>query len=68
MGYYTIRLSSSSQDTATIVTEFGKFRYNSLPMEMCSSRDIFQAKVDDRIGDIEGIRTYIDDILVLIKD
>ena len=29
----------------TIVTEFGKFRYNNLPMGMCSSGDIFQAKV-----------------------
>ena len=30
MGYYTIRIYPASQDTATIVTEFGKFRYNRL--------------------------------------
>ena len=52
----------------TIVTEFGKFRYNRLPMGMCASGDIFQAKVDELIGDIEGIKTYIDDILILIKN
>ena len=49
----------------TIVTEFGKSRYNCLPMGMCASVDIFQAKVEEMIGDIEGVKTYIDDILVL---
>ena len=67
MGYYTIRLSPASQDMTTIVTEFGKFRYNRLYMGMCASGDIFQAKVDKLLGDIEGVRTYIDDILVLRK-
>ena len=32
MGYYTIRLSSASQDMMMIVAEFGKFEYNRLPM------------------------------------
>ena len=68
MGYYTIRLSPAIQDMTTIVTEFGKFRYNRLPIGMCASRDIFQAKLDELLGDIEGVKTYIDDILVLGKD
>ena len=52
----------------TIVTEFRKFRYNRLPMGMCASGDIFQAKLDELLGDIEGVKKYIDDILVLSKD
>ena len=52
----------------TIVTEFGKFRYNRLPMGTCALGDIFQAKVDDLLSDIKGVKTYIDDILVLRKD
>ena len=48
-----------------IVTEFGKFRYNGLPMGMCDLGDIFQSKVDKLLVDIEGVKTYIDDILVL---
>ena len=51
----------------TIITEFGKFRYNSLPMVMCASGDIFQAKLDKLHGDIEGIKTYINGIIVLRK-
>ena len=68
MGYHNIRLYPAIQDMATIVTEFEKFRYNRLPMGMYASRDIFQAKVDDLLGDIEGVKTYIGDILVLSKD
>ena len=52
----------------TIVTEFDKFRYNCLSMDMCASGDIFQAKVYELLGDIEGVKTYTNDILVLIKD
>ena len=43
----------------TIVTEFGKFRYNRLPIGMCASGDIFQAKVDDLLSDIEGFKACI---------
>ena len=68
MVYYTIRLSPASQYMTTIVTEFGKFGYNHLPMGMCTSGDIFQAKVDKLLGDIEGFKTYIVDILVLSRD
>ena len=68
MGYYTIRLSPASQDMTTIVTEFGKFRYNRLPMGMCASGDIFQAKVDELLDAIGGIKSYTDGILVLSED
>ena len=68
MGYYTIRLYPTSQDMTTIITEFYKFRYNCLPMGMCASGDIFQDNVDKLLSDIEGVKTYIGYIIVLIKD
>ena len=37
-------------------------------MGMCASVDIFQAKVDKLLVDIEGVKTYIGDILILSKD
>ena len=37
-------------------------------MGMCASGDIFQANVDELLGDIEGVKTYFGDILVLSKD
>ena len=68
MGYYKIRIYPASQDITTIVTEFGKFRYNRLPMFMFASGDILQSKVDNLLGYIKGVNTYICDILVLGKD
>ena len=56
IGYYTIRLTLTSQEMTTIVTEFDKFRYNHLPTGMCALGYIFQAKVDELLGDIEGIK------------
>ena len=68
MGYYTIRIYPSRQDTTTIVTEFRNLIYNRLPMGMRASGDIFQAKLDELLGDIKAVKTYIDNILVLSKD
>ena len=68
MGYYNIRLLHASQNMMTIVTEFSKFRYNHLPMCMCASGGIFQSQVDELLGDIKGVKTYIDDILVLSNE
>ena len=65
MGYYNIRLSPASHYMTMIVTEFGKFIYNCLPMGMCASGDILQAKLDDLLDHTEGVKTYIYDILVL---
>ena len=67
MGYYNISILTASQDTTTIVTEFGKSRYNILPMVICASGDTLQANVDEIIGDIEGVKIYIGDMLVLSK-
>ena len=68
MGYYTIRLSPASQDMTAVITEFGKLRYNHLPMIVCASGDVFQAKLYELPGDIEGVKTYTDAILVLSEE
>ena len=46
MGYYTIKIMTKSCDLTNIVTDFGKFRYNRVPIGLHDSDDIFQAKVD----------------------
>ena len=68
MGYYSIRLSPDSQEMTTIVTEFGILRYNHLIVGMCDLGDIFQDKLDQLLGDIKRVKTYINDILVFSKD
>ena len=36
-------------------------------MGMCALGDIFQAKVEELLGDTKGVKTYIDNILTLSK-
>ena len=67
MGYYHISLSPQAADMCTIITEYGKYKYKRLPMGVACSPDIFQAKIYELLGDIEGTKAYIDDILVVKK-
>ena len=56
MVYYPIYISLESCNLTTIFTGFGIFRYNKVPMGICASGGIFQAKSDDIIGYIEVSR------------
>ena len=67
MEYYTLRLSTEASKMCTIVTEFGKFEYLRLPMGVKCSPDIFQSKINEMLGDIDAVRAYLDDVLVLAK-
>ena len=49
----------------TIVTVFGKFGYNRLPMGVCSLGDIFEGKVYELISDTEAVKKCVDDTLIL---
>ena len=42
MGYYHIELTPFSKRLCTIVTPWGKYEYQHLPMGLCHSPDIFQ--------------------------
>ena len=68
MEYNTIRILTDTQGMMMIVTEFGNFRQNCLTVGMCASEYIFQAKVEELLGDIEGIKTNINDIRILSND
>ena len=67
MGYYTIELLPKSCNLTTIVTEFGKFRYNRAQMVMCDSGEIFQAKLDKILSDIKGFKINIEYIIIFAK-
>jgi hypothetical protein len=68
MGYYNVSITPGSRDLTTIVTELSKFRYKRLPMGLCCAPDIFQSKINELLGDLDSVRAYIDDVLILSKD
>jgi len=65
MGYYHIELSPDSKKLCTIVLPWGKYEYQRLPMGLCNSPDIFQEKMSILMQDLENVRAYIDDLLLL---
>jgi RNase H-like domain found in reverse transcriptase/Reverse transcriptase (RNA-dependent DNA polymerase)/Integrase zinc binding domain len=67
MGYYHIELSPQSKKLCTIVLPWGKYEYQRLPMGLCNSPDIFQEKMGTLMQDLEYVRAYIDDLLVITK-
>jgi hypothetical protein len=67
MGYYHIELTPNSKSLCTIVLPWGKYEYQRLPMGLCNSPDIFQEKMSMLMQDLEFVRAYIDDLLILSK-
>ena len=65
MGYYHIELDMFSKELCTIVLPWGKYEYQRLPIGLCNSPDIFQEKMSHLMCDLEYVRTYIDDLLII---
>jgi hypothetical protein len=65
MGYYTIKINSNAKTLCTIVTPFGKYQYLRLPTGISSSPNIFQEKMSDIMQNLNFVRTYLDDVLVI---
>lgn len=67
MGYYHIELTPASKELCTLVFPWGKYEMQRLPMGLNNSPDIFQEIMGDLFADMEEVRTYIDDILLIDK-
>src|SRR5210317_124473 len=67
MGYYHIELTPNASRLCTIVLPWGKYEYLRLPIGLCNSPDIFQKNMSEFMADLNFVRAYIDDLLVITQ-
>ena len=51
----------------TIVTQWGEYKYQRFPMDMCNSHNIFQGKMSELFIGLDTVRVYTDDLLHVTK-
>ena len=67
MWYYHIELSAKSKELCPVVTQWGKYEDQRLPMGLYDSPDIFQEKMSELFVGLDIVRFNIDDILHVTK-
>ena len=63
-GYWQIPLSEESQLLTTFNSAFGRYCFMRMPFGIKSAQEIFQKRMSQLLGDLAGVETDIDDILV----
>ena len=63
-GYWQIPLTEDSQLLTTFSSPFGRYCFMRMPFGIKSAQEIFQKHISQLLGDLPGVETDIDDILV----
>ena len=63
-GFLQIPLDDASSYVITFATPSGRYRFLCLPFGIKSAPEVFHRTIVEMFHDIEGVETYIDDILI----
>ena len=66
-GFFQIPLEEHSRNLTTFLTPFGRYRFKRLPMGINIAPEIYQRKMYELLGDIDGVLIYMDDVIVFGK-
>ena len=64
--YWHVRLDEESSKLITMITPFGRYRWKRLSFGLKESKlsEIFQRKLDEALGGLEGVFSVVDDVVV----
>lgn len=62
--FWMFKLNDRSSRLCTFNTPFARYRFLRMPYGLNCAPDIFQSKMSQLFGDIEGVVTYFDDVCV----
>jgi hypothetical protein len=65
MGYYHIKLVADPQKLCTIIFSWVKYKYKRLPIGIKIAPDFFQNVMTKLTQDMEYVKAYLDDLLIL---
>ena len=63
-GFHQVQLDYASSLLTTFNTPYGRYRYLRLPMGISSASEVFHKKLEEIVQGLNGVRVYIDDIIV----
>ena len=63
-GYWQVPLAEESQLLTTFNSPFGRYCFKRMPFGIKSAQEVFQKRMSQLLGDLQGVETDIDDILV----
>jgi hypothetical protein len=61
-------LMADAQNLCTVVFPWGKYKYKRLPMGIKIAPDVFQYVMSKLVQDMEYVKTYLDDLLILTNN
>lgn len=67
-GFYQIPLDEESQELTTFITPFGRYCFNRMPFGITSAPEIFMRKMNEILGNLDGVFVFMDDILIYGED
>ena len=62
--YSHVKLDEDSSKLTTMITPFGRYRWKRLPFGLKVSSEIFQGKLDEALGGLEGVFSVVDDVVI----
>lgn len=63
-GFFRIPLDDDSSFLTTFITPFGRYRFKRVPMGISLSPEVFQTKMEEILGSLEGCEPLCDDTIV----